>query len=110
MSNVVDLLRFHAVTLDIERPGAQTLSGGYASEASPTQLQFDGVIQPLSPIELHNLPEGQGTLEWRNVWSETEIRIRDRITHGSKVYTVHNLENRMDEGGFYKAQAVRSDD
>lgn len=105
---VHSVIRKNAVDLTLVRR-VVTHVGGYAKDTD-TSSTVKGVIQPMSPKELRNVPEGQNTLEWRNVWSETELRNRDLITdpEGNQ-FTLQSVEF-WREGIFYKATAVEAGD
>lgn len=106
---VLDVIRRHQVTLTLERPGAVSIVDGFAVEGAPTQSQIQAAIQPMSPEELRNVPEGQNTLDWRNVWSQSELRVRDQVIQSGRNFTIQRVEH-WPEGGFYKAQAVAVDE
>lgn len=106
---VADVIRRNQRPLTLERLGAVAIAAGYAAEGTPTTSEIQGHTQPFSARELRNVPEGQNTLEWWHVWSETEIRVRDRVLFDGRAYTVQRVED-WPEGGFYHAWAVATTD
>jgi hypothetical protein len=86
-----------------------SLTDGYGSDVDVSGPIL-AVIQPMSGKELRNVPEGQNTLDWRNIWSLVEIKARELITdpEGNQ-FTIQSVEF-WREGPFYKATAVRADD
>jgi len=102
---VIDVIRSRAQTYQLIRPGTATLNQGYAVEAAPTIIPTDAHIQPLTPKQIRDLPPGQNATDWRNIWSEQEMRISDRITENGVTFTVKTIEY-WEEGQFYHATAV----
>lgn len=83
------LARVHDLT--ITRPGLSgpTLVDGFVQE--PTNIVIENVkasVQPASPNEIRVLPEGDTYTSVYSVYSQTEIKIRDRITWKGEDYTV----------------------
>ena len=102
---VIEVIRRRAVTLSIQRPVAAVITDGFAVPGTPQVVTVRGYHQPLSPREVRNLPPGQDASDWRNIWSEDEVLIRDRVTLGAEVFTVERVE-RWPEGPHWKSQAV----
>lgn len=93
----------------VNRPGADTTVDGFRVPGADTVLSIDLYMQPMSLKELRNVPEGQNTLSWFNVWAVDALKVKDKITYENEVYTVQRNIPRP-EGGFYRAQAVKVDD
>jgi len=69
---------------------------------TPINSTINVHIQPLSAEELRNVPEGQNTMQWVNMWSVEEIKNSDLIDTFTVQKTTH-----WEEGGFWVAQAVK---
>ena len=106
---VVDAVRSRAKTLVLERPGVTVNIDGFATKAAPTVSTIEAHAQPLSPQEVRDLPAGQNSTDWRNIWSEEEIILSDVITSLGKKYTIKRVEY-WEEGLFYRAQGVKTED
>ena len=106
---VESVIRDNAVALTRTRRVATINAEGYGQDAD-TPVAITGVMQPMSAKELKNVPEGQRTQEWRNIWSESELQNRDLITdpEGNQ-FTIQSAEY-WREGTFYKATATRVSD
>lgn len=61
----------------------------------------------MSPKELRNVPEGQNTLEWVNIWSVHDLQENDKIVDGGKTFEIQRYK---DWGEFIQAEAVRVGD
>lgn len=109
MASAIDVIKRHGRKLAVQTPKAKTITDGYAIDNGSTQRYVIGTIQPLSPKELRNMPEGQNAADWRNVWSVSELLLRDRVQIDSQWYTVQRVEF-WDEGKFWKAQVTRAID
>ncbi len=99
------VLRRHQVDCTLVRQTVVRVNS-YKTNTQETS-RIKAVIQPMTGKELRNMPEGQSTLDWRNIWSLVELRNRDIITEpegGS--FTVQDVEF-WREGTFYKATATR---
>jgi len=69
---------------------------------SATTSTIRAAIQPASGRQLEDLPDGiRNEARWL-VWSRTEIRLDDEITHGASSYRVMHVWPRAD-GGFHRA-------
>lgn len=106
---VVDVVRARATTLQVERPGGTVNTDGFATKAAPVISTIEVHAQPLSPKEVRDLAPGQNATDWRNFWSEEEIKISDVITSVGKKYTIKRVEF-WPEGEFYRAQGVITED
>src|SRR5215208_4450917 len=102
-----DVIRRRGDNIQISRPGSITVTDGYAIPAADSTVTVFGVVQPLSGEEIRNLPPGENSVDWRNVWATTEIRVRDRLTADGMLFTIQKIEDwNAAPGGFWKGQAV----
>lgn len=70
----------------------------------PSTSTIRAAIQPASGRQLEDLPDGiRNEARWL-VWSRSEIRLDDVITHAGSGYRVMHVWPRMD-GGFWRAAA-----
>ena len=106
---VVDAVRARTKTLQLERPGITVNTDGFATKAVPAVSTIEAHAQPLSPKEVRDLEPGQNATAWRNIWSETEMKVSDVITSSGKKYTIKRVEY-WEEGLFYRAQGVITED
>jgi len=106
---IVDVIRKRVRTATLSRSAAAVITDGYAAPGAATTSEIDVHDQPLTPEEIRNLPPGQNATDWRNIWSETQLILRDRVTVGGKTYTVQRDEF-WREGPFYHVQAVVTED
>ena len=83
-----------------------TVTDGYGIPGTPSKIKVIATDQPLSGVEIRNLPPGQNASDWRNVWSDTELNVLDRITLRDGDYTVERLLPWY-EGVFWHVQVVR---
>jgi len=104
---VVEVVRVRAKPCIRERPGATVRNEGYAAKGTPVPTDIQAHIQPLSAQEIRDLPPGQNAIDWRNIWSESDLALNDRITRatGGDTFTVKRTEY-WEEGQFYRAAAV----
>lgn len=103
---VVDVIRRRGRTRIVERPSQATLVDGYAVPGTPTKHKVFATDQPLSGAEIRNLPPGQNATDWRNVWSDAELKLLDSIVLSDGNYTVERLMQ-WAEGVFWHVQVVR---
>lgn len=74
-------------------------SGGYYDghgryqESQPTESMIYCAIQPASQSELLSLPEGQRTEGAVKIYSESEIKVKDRIEYKNAQYEAHSVED-----------------
>lgn len=90
----------------LKRPGSITVADGFKTRAADTVIPIDAAVQPLSPKELRNVPEGQNELEWKNIWSGSEMKNKDKVEVNGIDYTIQKVEY-WEEGSFYHAKAVK---
>ena len=106
---IQSVIRSRAVDVTRTRRVAGLSSTGYGTNAD-TSVIIKAVIQPMSPKEMRNLPAGQRTLEWRNIWSEAELQNRDIITDPEgNVFTIQSVEF-WRETPHYSAKATKAID
>lgn len=102
---VADVIRRRTQQVTLSRPSAAVITDGYAAPGTPTVSTIAAHVQPLQPQEVRDLPPGQNATDWRNVWSETELKINDQVTVDGLVLTVKRDEF-WKEGTFYRVQAT----
>ena len=103
--SVLGTIRKRSSTQPLIRSMGSTVIDRVNTPNTPLTTTIDVHIQPLSDKELRNVPEGQNTLEWVNIWSVSEIKNKDVIS----IYTVQKVKY-WAEGPFWKAQAVKVTD
>lgn len=108
--DMTDLLQDFMVPVTLTRPISEAVSVGFVTEIKVPILGATGHMQPLSPRELRNVPEGQNTLEWWNVWSQSEIRVKDIVTEPGKQTVVIQRVETWVEGKFWHAQGTKVTD
>lgn len=104
MATITKVIRKRAKTVTRSRPGATTTVDGYRGTGANTDTSIQAHIQPMTAKELRNVPEGQNTMEWVNIWSLSDLQEGDQIIDGGKTYEVQRYKER---GDFFKAEAVR---
>lgn len=94
-----------AVNVSLKREAAGHYDGdGNWVPGSATTSTIRAAIQPASGRQLEDLPDGiRNEARWL-VWSRSEIRLDDEITHGGSCYRVMHVWPRAD-GGFWRAAA-----
>lgn len=94
-----------AVNVSLKREAAGHYDGdGNWVPGSATTSTIRAAIQPASGRQLEDLPDGiRNEARWL-VWSRSEIRLDDEITHGGSRYRVMHVWPRAD-GGFWRAAA-----
>lgn len=107
--SAVDVIRRRVTPHTLTRPGAHAIVDGIATPAAGSDITIDAYSQPMSPKELRNLPPGQNAGEWRNVWTEDSIKIRDVITINGNGFTVQRVSV-WEEGPFTIANVNRIED
>lgn len=106
---ISNLIKRHQEAVTLTRPGAQTVSGGYAQEGTPGVFIIQAVAQQLQSKDLRNLPPGQNATDWRNFWSLVELKIKDKITIAGQTFTLQSVSD-WPQGGFYSAQGSKVSD
>jgi len=107
---MIKTIRRNAKTYSLKLAGANTYGDdGFATEAVTAASDIKAHIQPAGAKELRNLPEGQNTLQWIVIWSESNVPEKAEITYGGVAFTIQKVEY-WDDGGFYKSMAVKATD
>jgi hypothetical protein len=105
----VDVIRRRGRQVIVNRPRAPVVTNGFLVDADPQRFKLTVVEQPLSGEELRNLDPGQNALDWRNVWADGELALRDTLELADGIYTVQRLLPWI-EGKFTHAQVARAVD
>lgn len=103
---MLNTIKHYSKTRSLKRPGSITVTNGFKTRAADTVISIEAAVQPLSAKELRNVPEGQNELEWKNIWSGSELRNKDKVEVNGIDYTIQKVEY-WEEGGFYHAKAVK---
>src|SRR5690606_38190614 len=91
------------VTLTRNAAGHYDQDGNW-NPGTATSSTIRAAIQPASGRQLEDLPDGiRNEARWL-VWSQSELRLEDKITHAGSVYRVMHLWPRH-EGSFWRAAA-----
>ena len=91
------------VTLTREAAGHYDDDGNWVP-GEPTNSTISAAIQPASGRQLEDLPDGiRNEARWL-VWSRSELRLDDKITHAGSSDRVMHVWPRAD-GGFWRAAA-----
>jgi len=98
----ISVIRKRSKTLPLIRSNGSTFVNRVNTPLPTTNTTISAHVQPLSDKELRNVPEGQNTMEWINIWSLSEIKPKDLIG----VHTVQKVKY-WEEGKYWKAQAVK---
>lgn len=102
---ILSVIRAHAIDVTLVRRTAGTNARGYTTNSDSSSV-IQAVIQPMTPKEMRNLPEGQDVLEANHIWSEIELRERDLVTNPEGIrFTIQGVEF-WREGPFYHATAL----
>ena len=107
--SVTDVIRRHSETLSVERRNISSVVGGFHQEGMPDIFNIVAHIQQARQKDMENAPEGQRTEDTRVIWTETKLKVADRITEAGIEYIVQSLEH-WKQGPFYKTLAVEVDD
>ena len=102
---ILSVIRAHLEDVTLVRRTAGTSSRGHATNTDAAST-IKATIQPMTPKEMRNLPNGQDVIEANHIWSETELRERDLVTNPEGTqFTVQGVEF-WREGPFYHATGV----
>lgn len=104
---VSDVISRRAVALTVDRPNTETFDGGYGTQSFASVAGVTGTMQPLSPKELRQVPEGQNTLEWWHVWSLTETKVGDVVSNGTSPNVKIVRMEYWAEGAFWHGQGTK---
>ena len=107
--SINDVISENSVQVTRIRPGMSATVNGYRVSAADVVTIIEAVVQPMSAKELRNTPEGQNTLQWMNIWSEFDLKEKDKIDYSGTLFTIQRFEY-WPEGPFWHAQAVKVDD
>ena len=89
-------------------PGAESYDAdGYAVKTATATLPIKAHIQPMGTKDLRNVPEGQNTLQWIVIWSETSLPEKNTIDYNGVIFEIQKVEF-WDDGPFYKAAGVHT--
>lgn len=105
---VASAIRKRAKLHNYKTPQAAVVNEGYAS-TTYTLGTIKAHVQPLSGKELRDVPEGQNATDMRNVWSETQMAVRDLIEIDGLDFEIKNVQY-WDEGRFWWARAAKAKD
>ena len=107
---MIKTIRRNAKTHSLKLAGANSFGDdGFATEASTSSANIEAVVQPMEFKDLRNVPEGQNTLQWVSIWSESNIPEKAEIVSGGATFTIQRTQF-WEAGGFYKAAAVHLED
>ncbi len=107
---LLEAIESEVVNVTLVRRTAGLNVRGYGTETVDSTTVIKAAIQPMGDRELRNMPEGQNTLEWWNLWSESELRVRDLVTGPQGVQlTIQKIKERH-EGVYFRASATRVTD
>lgn len=87
----VDVIKRNAKSYVLTRPGTDAITDGLKVPGATTDIDIEAVIQQMTPKELRNLPPGQNSGEWINIWTETLVKMRDQVTYGGVLYTIQRV-------------------
>lgn len=107
--SAVDVIRRRVKKYPLIRRGAAALVDGISTPAASTTIRIDAYQQPMSAKELRNLPPGQNSGEWRNVWTEYAIKLTDQITINGLNFTIQRVAL-WEDGSFFIGNANRTED
>lgn len=106
---VLDVIRRRVKKYNLTRRGIGALVDGISTPAASIIIKIKAHQQPMTAKELRNLPPGQNAGEWRNVWTENDIRITDQIDICGLTFTVQRV-TLWEDGPFFVANANRTQD
>lgn len=110
MAAMIKTIRRNAKDYVLTSVGATSADDdGYQADAAGSDASIKIHIQPMGDKELRNMPEGQNTLKWIVMWSETNLPEKHKVTYGGVVFTIQKTQF-WDDGGFYRAAAVFVED
>lgn len=98
--NLADLLEdeeLGAVEATRTRYAAQSVSAsGVVTRGNGSDTDIVGVFQPVTGLDLQNLPEGRRADEVSVFFTESELRVRDWLTVGADIYEVDSVKTRSE--------------
>lgn len=90
-----------SVTLTRVADGTYTENGDYVPGAA-TETAILAAVQPMSGRKLMDMPEGIRNEARALIWSRSELRTDDKVSHDGDDYRVIFVWKRRD-GGFWRA-------
>ena len=96
--------------LTVNRWQGDAVSGGYVTPQYAAVTGLIGHMQPLTDKELRQVPEGQNTLEWWNVWCTGALEVGDYVTDGVAPLVKLLKRQYWKEGEFWHMQGVKTTD
>jgi hypothetical protein len=104
MTDVAIAIDGEAVNVSLARKAAGTYSAdGDFTPGAPATSAIRAAIQPASGKQLMDVPEGIRQEAGHIMWSRSELRNDDTITHDGSSYRVLHIWPRPVDGGFYRA-------
>ena len=117
--SLLDAFDFEMVTASLVgggTDGSYDDEGAYSPGATETPVDiFIVKPQPVTANELQMLPSGERTMDYLKSYLKTTINTRellvdsDIISYSGRNYKVIQVEDRSQDGGFYKFYLKRSD-
>lgn len=107
MPQVSSAFRGWLSTITLSRV-TQIVIDGLVTETTK-KIIFKGVVQPLTPEEIHLKPEGQRSFEWIEIESHSgplDLTTNDRIIRNDKTYKIMGVYDHS-ASGFISYDAVR---
>ena len=118
MIDVTDALEefLEDITLESATVGSRDGNGDYTAGV-PIISTIQAVIQSLNSNELLTLPEGERTKKLIKIHTKEVLKTvdvasstsADKVVYGGETYKVINVFDRLNNGGYIKAIAVRED-
>jgi len=96
------LQHFEKVLVDLTPSNDGVYSNGVwiADEDDPSEIEVV-IPQPVTMQEIVILPEGQHIKNFVKTWTESELKVNDKITYNEKEFLVYQVDTRF-EGNFYR--------
>lgn len=107
--SAVNVIRRRVKKYNLTRAAVPTIVDGISTPGTPTTTEIDAYQQPMTAKELRNLPPGQNSGEWRNIWSEIQMKLTDVMDINGLPFTVQKVVL-WEEGPFYIANANHTED
>ena len=107
--SAVDVIKRRAKPYTLTRPTTPTIVDGISTPGTPASIDIMAVIQTMTPKQVRNLPPGQNSGEWVNIWTESVIKINDKVSFRSVNFSVQRVAL-WEDGPFYIANATYTED
>lgn len=107
--SAVDVIRRRVKPYTLTRLVVPTIVDGISTPGTPVVSTIDAYQQPMTAKELRNLPQGQNSGEWRNIWTEAFLKLTDTITIGAIIFTIQRV-TLWEDGPFYICNANHTGD